>query len=145
MAVPLTGDYAPSTEEWVRDEVEHYERTGLAVDGRSIIVLSTRGARSGLLRKTPLMRVESGGLYAVVASMGGADTHPSWYANLRAHPQVELQDGLVRRDFLTRELVGAERSGWWSRACVAFPRYADYQSGTKRRIPLLLLEPVAPD
>lgn len=143
--MPLTGVYAPSTEQWVRAEVEHYERTGLALDGRSIVVLITVGARSGLLRKTPLMRVESGGLYAIVASRGGADTHPAWYANVLAHPQVELQDGLVRRDLTARELAGPERSGWWSRACVTFPRYADYQSGTRRRIPLLLLEPTAPD
>lgn len=127
--------------DWVRDEVAHYERTGLAPDGRSVVVLTTRGSRTGRLRKTPLMRVEAGGLYAVVASQGGADTHPSWYANVLRCPQVELQDGLVRLDLVARELDGTERARWWSRACVAFPSYADYQSRTRRRIPVLLLEP----
>lgn len=135
--------YLPSTEQWVRDEVEHYEQTGRPLDNRRVVVLTTLGARSGALRKTPLMRVESGGLYAVVASMAGNAEHPSWYANVLAHPLVELQDGLVRADYRARELTGTERSGWWSRACVAFPSYADYASKTRRRIPVLLLEPLA--
>ena len=139
--MPLTGEYLPSTQAWVRDEVEHYERTGRALDDRSVVVLSTRGARSGAVRKTPLMRVAHGGRYAVVASQGGADHHPSWYANLLADPRCALQDGLEVHDLVARELSGDERSGWWSRACVAFPSYADYQSRTRRRIPVLLLEP----
>jgi len=139
--MPLTGDYAPSPVDWVRSDVEHYERTGAPVDGRSVVLLTTLGAVSGKVRKTPLMRVESGGRYAIVASMGGADTHPLWYANVLAHPQVELQDGQQRWDMVARELTGTEREQWWSRACVAFPPYADYQSRTRRIIPILILEP----
>lgn len=119
--VPLSGEYAPSTVGWVRDEVELIERTGTAVGGRAVVVLTTVGARTGLLRKTPLMRVEHGGAYAVVASMAGGATHPQWYANVLAHPQVELRDGRVVHDLVARELTGAERSRWWSRACTAFP------------------------
>jgi deazaflavin-dependent oxidoreductase (nitroreductase family) len=137
----LQGTYGPSTEQWVRDEVEHYERTGHALDERAVVVLTTVGARTGQVRKTPLMRVESKGVYAVVASMAGADDHPSWYANVLAHPRVLLQDGLVRHDLVAREVTGAERSRWWSRACVTFPSYAAYQSRTRRRIPVLVLEP----
>jgi deazaflavin-dependent oxidoreductase (nitroreductase family) len=99
------------------------------------------GARSGRLRKTPLMRVTHRGVYAVVASMGGADRHPHWYANARAHPEVELRDGDLVLDLVAREVTGAERAGWWSRACTVFPSYVEYQSRTRRRIPLLLLEP----
>lgn len=133
--------YAPSSEQWVRDEVEHYERTGTTVDGRRVVVLTTIGARSGLVRKTPLMRVENRGTYAVIASQAGAATHPSWYANVLAQPRVLLQDGLVRTELLAREVSGPERSRWWSTACVAFPSYADYASRTRRRIPVLVLEP----
>jgi deazaflavin-dependent oxidoreductase (nitroreductase family) len=134
-------DYAPSPVDWVRAEVEHYERTGTAADGRRIVVLTTTGAKTGLVRKTPLMRVESLGTYAVVASKAGRPTHPSWYANVLADPHVLLQDGLVRRPFVAREVEGPERTRWWNVACVAFPSYADYQSKTRRRIPVLVLEP----
>ena len=135
--------YGPSPVDWVREEVEHLERTGLGLRGRSVVLLTTRGARTGLVRKTPLMRVEHAGTYAVVASAAGADRHPAWYANLLADPRVELRDRDVRRQLLAREAVGAERARWWSRACTAFPSYVDYQSRTARRIPLLLLEPPA--
>jgi deazaflavin-dependent oxidoreductase (nitroreductase family) len=107
-----------------------------------VVVLTTVGARSGKVRKTPLMRVEHAGRYAVVASAAGALEHPAWYANVLAHPRVRLQDGLVVQEMIAREVLGGERSRWWSRACVAFPSYADYQSRTRRRIPLLVLEPV---
>ena len=141
--MPVSGDYEPSTQDWVRAEVEHYERTGgTAFNDRAVVLLTTRGARSGKVRKTPLMRVESRGTYAVVASMAGATTHPSWYFNLLADPLAELQDGPLRQDFTAREVTGPERSQWWSRACVAFPSYADYQSRTPRRIPVLVLERV---
>jgi deazaflavin-dependent oxidoreductase (nitroreductase family) len=133
-------DYGPSPVDWVRDEVEHYERTGVAADGRRIVVLWTTGARSGLLRKTPLMRVESLGTYAVVASQGGRPTHPAWYANVLADPHVQLQDGFSRMSYVAREVTGAERTRWWNTACVAFPSYADYQSKTSRRIPVLVLD-----
>ena len=139
--MPLPGEYVPSSEAWVRDEVEHYERTGAAWGGRPVVVLRTRGARTGLLRKTPLMRVEHRGRYALVASRAGADEHPAWYGNALAAPQVELQDGDAVHALTARELVGAERSAWWSRACTVFPSYADYQRRTQRRIPVLLLEP----
>jgi deazaflavin-dependent oxidoreductase (nitroreductase family) len=137
----LVGEYEPSTAAWVREEVEHLERTGSGLRGRQVVLLTTVGARSGRLRKTPLMRVAHGGVYAVVASMGGADRHPHWYANARAHPEVELRDGDLVLDLVAREVTGAERAGWWSRACTVFPSYVEYQSRTRRRIPLLLLEP----
>jgi F420H(2)-dependent quinone reductase len=137
----LVGTYEPSTVAWVREEVEHLERTGTGLRGRDVVLLTTRGARSGLLRKTPLMRVTHGGVYAVVASMAGADHHPHWYANALAHPEVELRDGPRVLDLVAREATGAERAGWWSRACTVFPSYVAYQRRTRRRIPVLLLEP----
>jgi F420H(2)-dependent quinone reductase len=138
--MPLSGDYEPSSVAWVREEVEHLERTGVGLRGRQVVLLTTVGARSGRLRKTPLMRVAHGGVYAVVASMAGADRDPHWYANALAHPAVELRDGHQVLDLVAREVTGTERAGWWSRACTVFPSYADYQSRTRRRIPLLLLE-----
>ncbi|MCW2684699.1 MAG: nitroreductase [Blastococcus sp.] len=139
--MPLTGEYEPSPVPWVRDEVALIERTGVAVGGRRVVVLTSVGARSGLLRKTPLMRVTHGGVYAAVASMGGGERHPQWYANVLAHPAVELRDGDVLLDLVAREATGAERAGWWSRACTVFPSYVEYQSRTRRRIPVVLLEP----
>ena len=139
--MPLSGEYEPSTVAWVREEVEHLERTGVGLRGRQVVLLTTVGARTGRLRKTPLMRVMHGGVYAVVASMAGADRDPHWYANALAHPAVELRDGNRVLDLVAREATGTERAGWWSRACTVFPSYVDYQSQTRRRIPLLLLEP----
>jgi deazaflavin-dependent oxidoreductase (nitroreductase family) len=137
----LRGEYAPSSQQWVRDEVEHYERTGgSAWRDRPVVLLTTVGNRTGLLRKTPLMRVEHAGSYAVVASQAGSIAHPHWYANVLAHPEVDLRDGAVTCSFVAREVHGAERSAWWSRACTAFPSFVDYQSRTRRRIPLLVLE-----
>jgi F420H(2)-dependent quinone reductase len=141
----LTGEYAPSSVSWVREEVELIERTGVARDGRRVVVLTTRGARTGLLRKTPLMRVEFGGTYAAVASMAGADRHPAWYTNALACPEVELRDGDQVLDLVAREVTGPERARWWSLACTVFPSYVGYQSRTRRRIPLLVLEPTAPN
>ena len=135
------GPYAPSPQHWVREEVEHYERTGTGFKGRPVIVLATTGAVTGLLRKTPLMRVEHAGSYAAVASQAGAATHPAWYRNVLADPQVTLQDGRTVHRLLARELTGAERSRWWSRACTVFASYAEYQRATDRQIPVLLLEP----
>ncbi len=145
--MPLTGDYAPSPSDHARVQAERYEAT----DGREagtlrgvpIIVLTSVGARTGQLRKTPLMRVEHEGRYAVVASMGGAPKHPVWYHNLVAHPRVELQDGAVRRDYEARELAGEERAQWWARAVAVWPDYDQYQARTERLIPVFLLEPVA--
>jgi deazaflavin-dependent oxidoreductase (nitroreductase family) len=139
--MPLTGDYLPSSEQWVRDEVDHLERTGgSAFRDRPVVLLTTVGSVTGALRKTPLMRVEHRGVYAVVASMAGSRTHPSWYGNLLGHPAVELRDGADVFDLTARELSGVERSQWWSRACGVFPSYVDYQSRTRRKIPVLLLE-----
>ena len=143
--MPLQGEYEPSPDERARTQVEQYEssdgRVGGTLGGRPVIILTSRGARSGKLRKTPLMRVEHEGCYAVVASMGGAPRHPVWYFNLLAHPEVELQDGAERWDMTVRELAGEERKLWWTRAVEAYPPYADYQERTAREIPVLLLEP----
>jgi deazaflavin-dependent oxidoreductase (nitroreductase family) len=139
--VGLRGDYEPSTEQWVRDEVAHIERTGgSAFRDRPVVLLTTLGARTGKLRKTPLMRVEHAGSYAAVASMAGSDRHPQWYFNVLAHPQVEVRDGNLTFLLTAREVAGTERGRWWSRACAAFPSYAHYQSRTRRRIPVLVLE-----
>lgn len=146
--MPLTGDYEPSPAAWVREQVELYESSGgtrgttLRDTGLPVVIMTNRGARSGKLRKTPVMRVEHDGRYVAVASQGGAPEHPSWYNNVRAHPQVELQDGPRKRDMVARELTGEERAEWWQRAVDAFPNYADYQRRTDRTIPVILLEPL---
>ncbi len=141
--MPLDGEYLPSTSDWARKQAELIESSGgtagLTLDGRRVIVLTTRGARTGALRKTALMRVEHEGEYAVVASRGGAPTHPQWYFNLLSHPEVELQDGTQRHDYVAHEAQGAEREEWWSRAVDAFPPYADYQEKTERVIPVFIL------
>ncbi|MBO0924506.1 nitroreductase family deazaflavin-dependent oxidoreductase [Cellulomonas sp. zg-ZUI199] len=144
--MPLTGEYAPSTSDRAREQVELYESSGgtrgTTLDGQPVVVLWTLGATSGKIRKTPLMRVEHGGEYAVVASLGGAPTHPVWYRNIVAHPQVELQDGPVRRDYVAREVTGAERDAWWARAVEVWPDYEAYTRRTDRLIPVLVLTPV---
>lgn len=146
LGMPLTGEYAPSPSDRARTQVETFEASGgqegNTLAGVPVVVLTTVGARTGKLRKTPLMRVEHGGRYAVVASMGGAPTHPVWYHNVVTHPHVELQDGAVRQDYVARELDGAERAEWWERAVAVWPDYARYAERTSRVIPVLLLEPV---
>ncbi|CAN5858259.1 nitroreductase family deazaflavin-dependent oxidoreductase [soil metagenome] len=146
--MPLAGEYEPSTQQWVRDQVEQYEsssgREGTTIRDLPVIILTTRGARTGKLRKTPLMRVEHDGRYAAVASLGGAPKHPVWYFNVVAEPHVELQDGPTRRDMTARELAGDEKATWWERAVAAYPDYADYQAKTDRQIPVFLLEPNGP-
>ncbi|MFE9382555.1 nitroreductase family deazaflavin-dependent oxidoreductase [Streptomyces sp. NPDC007025] len=143
--MPVEGEYAPSPEQWVRDQVDRYERSGgregTTMRGMPVIVLTTRGAKSGKVRKTPLMRVEHDGRYAAVASLGGAPSHPVWYRNVLADPRVELQDGPVRLDMTAREVTGEEKAVWWERAVEAYPDYADYQRRTDREIPVLVLEP----
>ncbi|MFG2492494.1 nitroreductase family deazaflavin-dependent oxidoreductase [Streptomyces caniferus] len=145
--MPLQGEYEPSPEQWVRDQVEEYEGSGgtkgTTIRGMPVVVLTTRGAKSGKIRKSPLMRVEHDGVYAVVASMGGAPRHPVWYHNVVADPRVELQDGPVRRDMTAREVTGEEKALWWGRAVEAYPDYADYQEKTERQIPVFVLEPTA--
>jgi deazaflavin-dependent oxidoreductase (nitroreductase family) len=108
----------------------------------AVVLLTMRGAKSGKVRKVPLMRVEHDGLYAAVASLGGAPKHPVWYYNLKADPAVQLQDGQTTSDYLAREIEGEEYELWWKRAVAAYPDYADYQKKTDRVIPLFLLEPV---
>jgi deazaflavin-dependent oxidoreductase (nitroreductase family) len=144
--MPLTGEYAPSPDDFSREQAELFERTngaeGNEMQGKPIIVLTTLGARSGKIRKTPLMRVEHDGEYLVVASKGGAPEHPTWYHNIVGAPLVELQDGPVRKDYTPRELSGQEREIWWERAVEAWPAYADYATKTDRLIPVFLLTPV---
>ncbi|SOD71416.1 deazaflavin-dependent oxidoreductase (nitroreductase family) [Jatrophihabitans sp. GAS493] len=143
--MPLQGEYEPSPSKRSRDQVELYESSdgteGTTLFGLPVIVLTSVGAKSGKIRKTPLMRVEHEGQYAVVASQGGAPTHPVWYYNLAADPQVELQDGPTRQDMVAHLATGEERSQWWERAVEAYPSYADYQTKTSREIPVFVLEP----
>ena len=143
--MPLTGEYEPSPSSWSRDQVETYERSGGTagneLNGKPVIILTSTGAKSGKLRKTPLMRVEHDGEYAVVASLGGAPTHPVWYYNLTTDPHVELQDGPARKDYVAREVQGTEREAWWERAVAAWPDYAEYQKKTSRVIPVFVLTP----
>ena len=143
----LTGEYVPSSAQWVRDQVDLYERSGgtegttLRDTGLPVVIVTSVGARSGNLRKTPLMRVEHQGSYALVASQGGAPTHPVWYHNLVAHPEIDLQDGPAKGSYRVRETTGQERAAWWDRAVAAFPSYADYQRSTEREIPVFVAEP----
>jgi deazaflavin-dependent oxidoreductase (nitroreductase family) len=143
--MPLEGEYEPSPSDRSRNQVEEYESSGgeraNTLRGVPIIVLTSLGARSGKLRKTPLMRVEHDGKYAVVASLGGAPKHPVWYYNVKEHPEVELQDGAQPRDMVARELAGDERAEWWERAVGVWPDYAEYETRTDRLIPVFLLEP----
>jgi deazaflavin-dependent oxidoreductase (nitroreductase family) len=143
--MPLTGEYEPSAWDFARDQVELYESSG-GTEGTTlkdlpVVVLTTLGAKSGKIRKSPLMRVEHDGRYAVVASLGGAPTNPLWYYNVLAHPRVELQDGPTRQDMVARQVTGDERATWWDRAVEAYPEYADYQKRTDRIIPVFVLEP----
>jgi deazaflavin-dependent oxidoreductase (nitroreductase family) len=144
--MPLTGEYAPSPSDWAREQAELFEATngeqGSELRGMPIIVVTSVGAQSGKLRKTPLMRVEHEGEYAAVASLGGAPKHPVWYYNLKANPHVELQDGEVRKDYIAREVAGDEKATWWERAVAAYPDYADYQQKTTRELPVFVLSPV---
>lgn len=146
--MPLDGEYVPSSQQWVRDQVALYESSGgtqgttLRETGLPVVIVTNRGATSGKVRKTPLMRVEHDGRYAAVASQGGAPTHPGWYANLRAEPHVEVQDGPHRQDMRAREVTGDERAVWWERAVAVFPPYADYQVKTEREIPVFVLDPL---
>lgn len=144
--MPLHGDYEPSPTQWVRDQVDLIERTGgregMTMRDLPVILLVTKGARSSKIRKTPLMRVEHDGAFALVASQGGAPKHPVWYHNLVADPHVEVQDGTERSDMVVREVTGAEKAAWWERAVAAYPDYADYQRKTDREIPVFVAEKV---
>ena len=143
--MPLEGEYEPSPWGWVRDQVDEYEASGgqrattLRDTGMPVIIVTTRGNKSGKLRKTPLMRVEHDGEYALVASVGGAPKHPVWYFNLKADPTaVAIQDGPEPFDAVVREVDGDERAEWWDRCVAAYPPYADYQERTERRIPVFV-------
>ena len=144
----LTGEYEPSPSEWVRNQVAQYEASGgaegntLLDTGMPVIIVTTRGNKSGKVRKTPLMRVEHDGEYALVASKGGAPEHPVWYYNLIADPDaVVLQDGPEPFDVVVREASGDEKKAWWGRAVEAYPPYAEYQAKTDRQIPLFIATP----
>jgi deazaflavin-dependent oxidoreductase (nitroreductase family) len=142
----LTGEYEPSGSDWVRDHVEQIMDTGttdgVTINGLPTVLLTYRGAKTGKLRKTPVMRVEHEGHYAAVASKGGAPDNPHWYGSLVADPVVELQDGTVSRTYRAREVSGEEKAIWWRRAVDAYPDYADYQRNTTRPIPVFVLEPI---
>jgi deazaflavin-dependent oxidoreductase (nitroreductase family) len=143
--MPLHGEYEPSTQAWVAEQVDEYERSGgrrantLRDTGLPIIVVTTRGAKTGKIRKIGLMRVEHDGEYALVASKGGAPQHPCWYHNIKADPTaLVIQDGPEPFDAVAREVTGEERARWWERAVAAFPPYAEYQAKTTREIPVLV-------
>jgi deazaflavin-dependent oxidoreductase (nitroreductase family) len=142
--MPLSGEYEPGTSSYSRKQVERYEATngeqGGDLRGRPVIVLTSMGAQTGRLRKVALMRVEHEGVYAVVASLGGAPNNPEWTYNLRKNPHVELQDRATRRDYIAREVSGDEKAIWWERAVKVWPDYARYQTKTDRQIPVFVLE-----
>lgn len=146
--MPITGEYEPSTWEWVRQQVEDYESSGgtrgntLRDTGLPIIIMTTVGHRSGKVRKVPLMKVEHGGEYAIIGSKGGAPEDPAWVANLKADPNVTIQDGPEPFDAVVRLVDGEERAAWWERAVAAFPPYADYEAKTDRTIPVYIASPV---
>jgi deazaflavin-dependent oxidoreductase (nitroreductase family) len=144
--MPLTGEYEPSTLDWARENADLYIASGgtqgTELKGMPVVLLTTIGAKSGKLRKTPLMRVEHDGDYAVVASLGGAPKNPVWYYNIVANPHVELQDGTASADYQAREVFGDEKAIWWQRAVAAYPDYADYQRKTDRAIPVFVLTPI---
>lgn len=141
--MPLTGEYEPSTSDWARKQAELLEESGgtqgTSMNGMPVVLLTTKGNKTGKLRKTPLMRVEHDGEYAVVASLGGAPKHPVWYYNVVADPNVELQDGTDKADYVAREVTGDAKAVWWERAVAAYPDYADYQKKTDRDIPVFVL------
>jgi deazaflavin-dependent oxidoreductase (nitroreductase family) len=144
--MPLQREYEPSSAKWARDQVEQYESTGgksgTTLRGVPVVLITSIGASSGKLRKNPVMRVEHQGVYAAVASKGGAPENPSWYRNLVQHPRVDLQDESRKGDYVAREVFGEEREQWWRRALAVWPDYAVYQTKTNRQLPVFVLEPV---
>ena len=145
----LEGEYEPSSQGWVREQVERYEKSrgreanSLRDTGLPIAIYWTRGVTTGKVRKTPLMRVTHAGRYLMVGSQGGAPKDPAWVTNLRAHPEVTVQDGPDPWDGVAREITGQEKAEWWERAVAAYPPYADYQKKTDREIPVFVIEPKA--
>ena len=144
--MPLTGEYVPSPRDFPREQVEQYERSdgqeGGTRNGYPVIIVTSIGAKSGAIRKTPLIRVEKDGCYAAVASIGGAPTNPAWYFNLLANPVVELQDKADKREYAATELEGDELEEWWDRSIAVFPPYGEYRRTSTRTIPIFLLRPL---
>jgi deazaflavin-dependent oxidoreductase (nitroreductase family) len=144
--MPLEGEYEPSPSEWVANQVRAYEASDGTELGENrgvpVVILTTRGRRTGKVRKSPLMRVEHDGRYVVIASLGGAPKHPVWYLNLLEDPRVALQDGAIVVEALARTATPEERAEWWPRAAAVWPDYDDYQARTEREIPIVILEPV---
>jgi deazaflavin-dependent oxidoreductase (nitroreductase family) len=144
----IQGEYVPSKAAWVRDQVERFEASNgteantLRDSGEPIVVITSVGAKSGKVRKNPVMRVEKDGKYVAVASLGGAPTNPEWYHNLVANPVVDLQDGAVKKSYRARLLQGEEREQWWQYAVDTWSTYGEYQKKTDRQIPVFLLEPI---
>jgi F420H(2)-dependent quinone reductase len=141
-------EYIPSPRDWVREQVELYERSGgtqgttLRDTGLPVIVVTHTGNKTGAIRKTPLMRVQDGANYVLVGSMGGAPTNPVWVHNLRTNPTVEIRDHTAVRPMRVREVEDEqERARLWKLAVAAFPPYADYQAKTTRRIPVFIATP----
>jgi F420H(2)-dependent quinone reductase len=149
MGMAIEGEYVPSSAAWVRDQVEEYEGSGgtsgttLRDTGLPVVIVTNRGAKTGAVRKTPLMRVEHEGRYLAVGSKGGAPQNPVWVYNLRKNPQVVVQDGPVTEEMTAREVTGEERAEWWKRSVAAYPPYAEYQQKTTREIPVFVLEPAS--
>jgi deazaflavin-dependent oxidoreductase (nitroreductase family) len=144
--MPLTGEHVTSKHaDWAQDQIDKIEEAGTTevadVYGMAVVLVTYRGRKTGKLRKLPLMRVEHDGVYAAVASKGGAPQHPGWYTSIRDEPHVELQDGTVTKDYIAREVSGEERDIWWKRSVAAYPPYAEYQTKTDRLIPVFVLEP----
>ncbi len=142
-------EYKPSPRQWVREQVERYEGSGgtealtLRDTGLPVIIVTNHGRKTGAIRKTPLMRVKDGKNYILVASQGGAPTHPQWYYNLKADPDVEIRDKTEVHKMRVREVTDpAERERVWKIAVKAYPPYQEYQEKTKRTIPVFVAEPV---
>ncbi|OLF05364.1 nitroreductase [Actinophytocola xinjiangensis] len=143
--MPLEGEYAPGASSWANDQVEQYESSGgtsgTTLRDMPVVILTMLGAKSGKVRKVPVMKVEHDGVYAAVASLGGAPKNPVWYNNLVANPDIEVRDGVDTMEMRAREVSGDERALWWDRSVAAYPDYADYQKKTDRQIPVFVLEP----
>ncbi|WP_067545734.1 nitroreductase family deazaflavin-dependent oxidoreductase [Nocardia crassostreae] len=143
--MPLIGEYQPGTTDWAVEQAEGYESsngsTHTTIQGAPIILVTSVGAKTGKLRKTPLMRVEHDGEYAIVASLGGAPKHPVWYWNIKKNPHVELRDGAAVKDYDAREVTGDEKALWWKRAVEVWPDYDNYTKKTTREIPVFVLTP----
>ena len=145
--MPLAGEWAPGTAQWANDQVKEIEGSGgtrgVTMRDVPVVVVTSQGARSGKLRKNPVMRIEHDGVYAAVASKGGAPENPTWYYNMVEHPLVELRDATHQGDYTARVVTGDERVRWWERAVAVWPDYAEYQTKTDREIPVFVLEPVS--